>query len=168
MFDKRYYAFDAEYKKVVREITTPVSLFSSHISAEGKCVKTYAVWDTGATHSVLSPEIVKELGLLPIDSCLVRGINHDQISDIVVASISLTSNLLLTGKRFSVNDIPGADVLLGMDIITMGDFVINNADGQTLFSFVIPPFKDKISFSKKATSFERQFMEKDILYEEPN
>jgi hypothetical protein len=32
----------------------------------------------------------------------------------------------------------------------MGDFVINNADGQTLFSFVIPSFNDKISFSKKA------------------
>jgi len=156
MIDKQYYALDAEYKKIVREITTPVSLFSSHASAEGKCVKTSAVWDTGATHSVLSPKIVKELGLLPIDSCLVRGINHDQISDIVIASISLTDGLLLTGKRFSVNDIPGADVLLGMDIITKGDFVINNADGQTLFSFVIPSFKDKISFSKKADRINKE------------
>jgi len=152
MIDTQYFAFDAEYKKLVREITTPVSLFSSHASAKGKCVKTNAVWDTGATHSVLSPKIVKELGLLPIDSCIVRGINHDQISDIVIASISLTDDLFLTGRRFSVNDIPGSDVLLGMDIITMGDFVINNADGKTLFSFVIPPFKDKISFSKKAYS----------------
>jgi hypothetical protein len=43
-----------------------------------------------------------------------------------------------------------------MDIITMGDFVINNADGQTLFSFVIPPFKDKISFSEKAGSINKK------------
>jgi len=150
MIDKRYYAFDTEYKKIAREITTPVSIFSSHTSAEGKCVETYAVWDTGATHSVLSPKIVQDLDLFPIDTCIVRGINHDQISDIVIASICITSDLLLTGKRFSVNNIPGADVLLGMDIITMGDFIINNAEGQTLFSFVIPPFKDKISFSKKA------------------
>jgi hypothetical protein len=86
----------------------------------------------------------------------IRGINNDQISDIVVASISLTEGLILTGRRFSVNNIPGADVLLGMDIITMGDFVINNADGQTLFSFVIPPFKDKISFSEKAGSINKK------------
>ena len=156
MFDNRYYAFDTEYIKIVREITTPISLFSSHASAEGKCIKTFAVWDTGATHSVLSPKIVQELGLFPIDTCIVRGINHDQISDIVIASISLTSELFLTGRRFSVNNIPGADVLLGMDIITMGDFVINNADGQTLFSFVIPSFKDKISFSKKADSINKK------------
>ena len=94
--------------------------------------------------------MVRELGLLPIDSCIVRGINHNQISDIVVASISLSDDLLLTGRRFSVNNIPGADVLIGMDIIMTGDFVINNAGGKTLFSFVIPPFKDKISFSEKA------------------
>jgi hypothetical protein len=75
---------------------------------------------------------------------------------IVVASLRLTGDLLLTGKRFSVNNIPGTDVLLGMDIITMGDFVINNADGQTLFSFVIPPFKDKISFSEKADSINNK------------
>jgi predicted aspartyl protease len=149
--NKQYHAFDTEYERVVREISTPVSLFSSHTSAKGKCVETFAVWDTGSTHSVLSPKIVKELGLIPIDSCLVRGINASQISDIVVATISLTGDLHLTGRRFSVNNIPGADVLIGMDIIMTGDFVINNADGKTLFSFVIPPFKNKISFSKKAS-----------------
>jgi predicted aspartyl protease len=147
--NERHYALDAEYEKVVREITTPVSLFSSYASASGKSVKTSAVWDTGATHSVLSPKVVKELGLKAIDTCVVRGINNSQTSDVVVATISLTDDLVLTGRRFSVNDIPGTDVLIGMDIIMMGDFVINNADGKTLFSFAIPPFKNKISFSKK-------------------
>jgi predicted aspartyl protease len=150
--NERHHAFDTKYENVVREITTSVTLFSSHNSAKGKCVETFAVWDTGSTHSVLSPKIVKELGLMPIDTCLVRGINTSQISDIVVATISLTGGLLLTGRRFSVNNIPGADVLIGMDIIMTGDFVINNADGKTLFSFVIPPFKNKISFSEKAAN----------------
>ena len=155
-----HYALDAEYVKVVREIKTPVTLFSSRVSAEGRQIKTYAVWDTGATHSALSPKIAQELGLRPIDACIVRGINNNQISDIVIASISLTSGLLLTGKRFTVNDIPGADVLIGMDIIMMGDFVINNADGKTLFSFAIPPFKNKISYSEKADSINERISKK--------
>ena len=46
------------------------------------------------------------------------------------------------------SNIPGVDILIGMDIITMGDFVITNADGKTLFSFVIPTLNNKISFSK--------------------
>jgi len=44
--------------------------------------------------------------------------------------------------------IPGEDIIIGMDIISMGDFVITNARGKTLFSFVIPTLNKKISFSK--------------------
>ena len=32
----------------------------------------------------------------------------------------------------------GTDVLIGMDIITMGDFVITNVDRQTRFLFQMP------------------------------
>jgi hypothetical protein len=42
-----------------------------------------------------------------------------------------------------------------MDIIMMGNFVINNTDGKTLFSFVIPPIKEKISFSKIVDSSDK-------------
>jgi hypothetical protein len=50
------------------------------------------------------------------------------------------------GKRFLINEIPGTDVLIGMDIISMGDFAITNARGKTIFSFVIPSLNKKISF----------------------
>jgi hypothetical protein len=32
----------------------------------------------------------------------------------------------------------GIDVLIGMDIISLGDFAISNFDGKTQFSFRIP------------------------------
>ena len=44
--NEQHRAFDTEYKKIVREIASPVLLYSSHTSAEGKCIKTFAVWDT--------------------------------------------------------------------------------------------------------------------------
>jgi len=58
--------------------------------------------------------------------------------------------------RFSVCDIPGTDVLIGMDIIMIGDFAISNGNGKTLFSFAIPPFKNKVSYTEKADSINRR------------
>jgi hypothetical protein len=37
-----------------------------------------------------------------------------------------------------------------MDIIMLGDFAISNSEGKTRFSFVMPPFRNKISFTEKA------------------
>jgi hypothetical protein len=36
-----------------------------------------------------------------------------------------------------------------MDIISLGDFALSNGNDQTLFSFAVPPFRDKIDFSKR-------------------
>jgi len=153
---KQYHPIDFEYRKIVREISTPVTLYSSFSSLDGKIVSTSAVWDTGANHSVLSPKIVQELELCAIDTKWVYGINNsNRLSDVVIATIRFTDDLVLANRRFSVNNIPGTDVLIGMDIIMMGNFVINNTDGKTLFSFVIPPINEKISFSKIVNSLDK-------------
>jgi len=145
--NEQHYAYDLEYTHIIREIITPISIFSSRTSAEGKCVKTEALWDTGATLSAMSPKMVKDLGLSPIDQCFIGGINGEKQSDVVIVSIVLPNGMLLTGRRFFVSNIPGADIIIGMDIISMGDFVITNAKGKTMFSFVIPTLNNKISFS---------------------
>ncbi|MCL2801374.1 MAG: retropepsin-like domain-containing protein [Treponema sp.] len=143
----RHYAYDLEYSHIIREIKTPISIYSSRTSADGKYVKTEAVWDTGATLSAMSPKIVQELGLSAIDQCYIGGINGEKQSDVVIVSVILPNGMLLTGRRFFVSNIPGADIIIGMDIISMGDFVITNARGKTMFSFVIPTLNNKISFS---------------------
>jgi hypothetical protein len=40
-------------------------------------------------------------------------------------------------------------MIIGMDIITLGDFALSNGNEQSLFSFAVPPFQEKIDFSKK-------------------
>jgi len=154
--DKQYYAYDLEYSHILREIKTPISIYSSCNSAEGKCVETYALWDTGATHSVFTPKIVQDLGLIAVDTKIVSGIDKEKSSDIVVATILLPNAMVLPGRRYSVNFIPGADVIIGMDIISMGDFVITNARGKTLFSFVIPTLNNKISFLQMSNDIEKE------------
>jgi len=36
-----------------------------------------------------------------------------------------------------------------MDIISLGDFALSNGNNQTLLSFAVPPFQEKIDFSKR-------------------
>ena len=43
-------------------------------------------------------------------------------------------------------------MLIGMDIIRLGDFSISNGAGKTLFTFAMPPFDDKIDLYEKAIS----------------
>ena len=144
-----HYAYDLEYAHIVREIRTPVTIYASPDSAKGKCIEIDALWDTGATLSIMTPGIAKELGLKPVDKCIVGGINDaSKLSDVVIVTLSLPNGIILNGRRLSINNIPGVDILIGMDIITMGDYVITNADGKTLFSFVIPTLNNKISFLK--------------------
>jgi hypothetical protein len=142
--------YDIEYSHIVKEIFTPITIYASSNSPEGKFIIVDALWATGATHSVFSPKIVNELGLHSIDTWVVGGINKEIMSDVVVATIILPNGTVFTEKRFSVNEIPGADVLIGMDIISRGDFVITNAKGKTMFSFVIPTLNNKISFKEFA------------------
>ena len=145
---KQYYPFDFEFTHIVKEIKAPVSIYSSRNSIEGKCIKIDALWDTGASISVLSPKLVHELALSPVDNWYVGGIDNEISSDVVIITMILPNGMVLTDKRFSVCNIPGVEVLIGMDIISMGDFSISNANGKTLFSFVMPPYKNKISYSK--------------------
>jgi hypothetical protein len=47
------------------------------------------------------------------------------------------------------------DLLIGMDIILLGDFSISNCGGKTLFSFAIPPFENKTDLYEKALAVNK-------------
>jgi len=162
MPDNQYhYAFDAEYSGIPAELlsTIKISPFPAQINSEG--IVTKAIWDTGATHSSVSPKIVRDLGLKTIDTVDVHGINDSKkTSDVVIATIKISDSITLTGKRFSVNEIPGVDVLIGMDIIMLGDFAISNGMGKTRLSFAYPPFMNKISFTEKANAINDRLARK--------
>lgn len=53
-------------------------------------------------------------------------------------SIELPNALQFTEVEVTVGTFGDFDVLIGMDIITMGDLAITNLDGRTTFSFRVP------------------------------
>lgn len=57
------------------------------------------------------------------------------------------------------------DILIGMDIITLGDFAITNVGGKTVFSFRTPSTKmidyvEEINKSMSSKSLERSLSKK--------
>lgn len=55
--------------------------------------------------------------------------------------------------------------IIGMDIINIGDLVITNANGKTVFSFRIPAVKE-IDFVPDAESYNKRFEPKSYTYKQ--
>jgi hypothetical protein len=97
-----------------------------------------AVWDTGATGSVITKRVVKECGLKPIGMTQVTGVNGTSKSEVFLVNIGLPNKVAVMDVKVTVGKLPTQDVLIGMDIITQGDLAVTNANGITVFSFRIP------------------------------
>jgi len=102
-----------------------------------------AIWDTGATNTVISRAIVQELNLRPSGRVTVQAVGagdrvHTYETETFLVNIHLPNNVALVGIRVSEGTVAGADVLLGMDVISSGDFAITNYNGQTWWTFRAP------------------------------
>jgi hypothetical protein len=143
-------AFAKQYSALAEDLNTDVEVFPvSSTSNQGTTV--YAIWDTGASQTVITHRLMSHLNLIPIETKVVHGINSKQTVDVVAISIKLPNGLLIPDIRVFVCDIPSPiDMLIGMDIIQLGDFHISNTGGRTLFSFVIPSLPEQFDLTQKA------------------
>ena len=97
-----------------------------------------ALWDTGATCSVITPAIVNTLKLSPVSYTFMSGVNGIEIAAQYYVDIELPSGVI-AGKVLTVEGTPlGCDLLLGMDIIGLGDFIVSFCDETTQFGFRTP------------------------------
>ena len=97
-----------------------------------------ALWDSGSNHTVVSKRVVKELNLQTIaynENYTAGGI---VMSTTHLVNLILPNGLEIPSLLVSCCDIDYADILLGMDVITMCDFAITNVGEKTTFSFQIP------------------------------
>lgn len=132
-------AISTVYPNVVREILTDVNV-ASHPASEGGFLRVRALWDTGATFSVISRDKVSELGLMPVDFSSAYTANGWYETPVYRIDVLLPNGIMIKGLRVSQSDLMVCDMLLGMDVISLGDLHLTN-DGNTIFSFYIPPEK---------------------------
>ena len=104
-----------------------------------------AVWDTGATNSVITENVVTQCGLVPTGRADVNTAQGSLTTDTFQVGIFLPNKVAVPSIRVSKGVLVGIDVLIGMDIIGMGDFAVTNKDGKTVFSFRMPSM-ERIDF----------------------
>ena len=100
---------------------------------------TKALWDTGASKSVVSSAFAKKLGLTPVGSSKVRHAGGESLSNTFLVNLFLPNKVSIHGvlvTEFDPHD--HFDVIIGMDVIALGDFSVTNVGGKTCMSFRTP------------------------------
>jgi predicted aspartyl protease len=137
-------------KGIANSVITPVEI--TNVFTQSKA-PTKGIWDTGATNSVITKSIAATLGLLPVKRTIVRGVHGVKEVNVYFVNITLNNKNITLNTQVTECDELSPDnsvgMLIGMNIITMGDFVITNYQGQTTMSFRVPSLQ-KIDFVASA------------------
>ena len=119
------------------------------------------IWDTGATNTVITKTVVNGLNLQPSGRTVVRTVgegsdfNEYEVNTYLI-NLFLPNNVLVGAVPVSEGGIAGADMLIGMDIITMGYFSITNCNGQSCWTFRMPSVEE-IDFVKEIQEHNRKY-----------
>jgi hypothetical protein len=99
----------------------------------------------------LSLRLITEVEIYDFNRVKVNGINNTSMADMLKVSMKLPNLVEVKNSNVTVcNLVRDVDLLIGMDIIQLGDFSISNGAGKTLFTFAMPPFEDKIDLYERS------------------
>ena len=114
-----------------------------------------ALWDTGATRSVVSHDIAKQLALADMGAANINHGGGEGTSPTHLVNFQLPHGVGFAG--ILVTEFPppkdgSFNVIVGMDVICVGDFTITNSGGETWVSFRVPAMAhiDYVSETNKA------------------
>lgn len=158
-----YRTFIKTYGKSKKKLLMPIDILpvsSSDNILVNTPIRVKSIWDTGATFTFIKPELRDRLKLRMVNSgssTSIAGIGkYIHQADYTVLSIRVWENFEINWCPVYVLDFSvDVDIIIGMDIIGMGDFAVCNANNETSFSFAIPPFPDRINFTERAKAYNK-------------
>lgn len=98
-----------------------------------------AMWDTGATITVISHAIAEKIEVEPDETGTSISATDRSDSDIYLATVELPGGIIFRDVEMWDVDLSdhGAEVVIGMDIISRGRLVVETVNGIPMFSFSI-------------------------------
>jgi len=99
-----------------------------------------AIWDTGASCTIISKEYAIKVGLVPTGKTTITGVNNSTLENTYQVNVYLPNKVCLVFVKIA--EAPalagGAGMLIGMDIIGSGDFSVYSEDGKTVMTYRFP------------------------------
>lgn len=150
------HAFTTKYNGIARVLQTKVGVCLPVTPEEArtqqiKLNEYFAIWDTGATHSAITKKVVDDLELKPTGVRETRHADGKSINNTYLVNISLPNGLMVGQVRVtevklipddSATDDKQPQLLIGMDIIGMGDFAVTNFESKTTMTYRYPPVEE--------------------------
>lgn len=151
MTNTSQFAFTGRFPVFRGRVVSPLYI-GSPVEGNPRGIKVKAVWDTGASMSLVSKEVADLLKLPVGESSEIRGAFDSKCNCpksvarlmIVLGAQTITHNVQVAERPHCDLD---CDVVLGLDFITLGDFALSHDGKQLLMSFTFPPINVPLDFA---------------------
>lgn len=135
--------FSKEYETQPEAILSSVIIcpaidLSTNVSVPVHCQVEDVLWDTGATNTLISQQVVDALQLKPKNKAIISSAGGDIESWTYLIHVILPTGTAELNVQALLNDNPDYEVVIGMDIINSCDFCYTNKDGKSTFSLRHP------------------------------
>ena len=138
----KFHGFSCQMPSSEKMLLTPIIILPPHEIGEN--VSSFpgqwtALWDTGAQSSTISTQLAENLKLPTISERIMTGAGGQYRAKEYLAGLMLPNRLAINAiSLFGFCGSDRFDLLIGMDIISQGDFLVSSSGGTTYFSFQIP------------------------------
>lgn len=124
-----------------KQIITLVNIFypNEHNTQSKAVASVKALWYTGASMTCISTKLEKQLSLPLLGSRKMTSASGITKTKSYLADIQICKQIIV--PQVATYVFAGAhnfDMLIGMDIISKGTFLVNTIGNKTYFSFIIP------------------------------
>ena len=141
-------SYTQSYNGYTNEIITPISVSSlirfkpgiiDLSKYEKSIINGRALWDTGASNSVITDNFAKKLGLFSIKPVNVVYGGNTKTENSYLVNLYLPNKIIIPEVFVTgCDDHTKFDVIIGMDIIRRCDFAISSYGGKMKFSIDYP------------------------------
>lgn len=120
-----------------------------------------AQWDTGASNTCIAMDVARALNLPVTGMAMMQTPSGMREMPTYMIDLLLPNGVTITDLAVIGSEIgsQGIGVLVGMDVITFGDFSVSCKDGLTRFSFRIPSLEHADFVGLQGTTASDTFKE---------
>lgn len=104
----------------------------------GNRTKTYAKWDTGATQSCITERLAKLLGLSKSEKQKTIFFDGNMVERSTYEVLIKIGDYWINPLVVEINENDRFGFIVGMDVISLGDFTVSTFDSMTTFCFRMP------------------------------